>query len=169
MHRIFVVGVALVLLRGVNAQEETPESKVLGQWVGTWKTEVVSKPAEWTPKEMKTTGTITCKRILGGKFVEESGSSLAQGMEHRVIWGYDPQRKAYRNWFYDSQGTILEGSGTWDAKTKTMTWKNEAGSGLSGTSTHRFLDADTYEWTYIVKDAGGKVYVDVKGKHTRSR
>jgi hypothetical protein len=154
---------------GVNAQDETPESKVLSQWVGTWKTEVVSKPAEWTPKEVKTTGTITCKRVLGGKFVEESGSSLAPGTEHRVIWGYEPRRKVYRNWFFDSQGNTLEATGTWDAKAKTMTWKSDPGPGLSGTATHRFLDADTYEWTYTIKDAGGKVYLDVKGKHTRSK
>src|SRR5207249_3179121 len=136
------VGLGMILSSGINAQEETPESKVLGQWVGTWKTEVHSKPAEWSPQEVKFIGRITCKWILGGKFVEESGSSLAEGTEHCVIWGYDPERKSYRFWFFDSHGSILEAQGTWDAKTKTMTGKSEPGPGLTGTSTHRFHSAD---------------------------
>lgn len=167
MSRMLAASFGLILLGGIHAPEETPEAKVLGQWVGTWKTEFVSKPAEWNPKEVTSTGRITCQWILGGKFVEESGSSLGEGTEHRVMWGYDPQRKTYRYWFFDSHGNITESQGTWDAMTNTMTSKSEAGPGLTGTSTHRFHNADSYEWTYVVKDAGGKVYLDAKGKHTR--
>jgi hypothetical protein len=167
MCRILAIGLGLILAGGVHAQELSAEQKVIGQWVGTWKTEVVNKRAEWNPNEVTATGTITCKWILGGKFVEESGSSLGPGVEHRLVLGYDPQRKAYRDWFFNSQGDTIEGEGTWDAKTSTMTWKSEAGPGLTGTATHHFFNADSYEWTYVVKDGAGKVYFDVRGKHTR--
>jgi hypothetical protein len=167
MSRILVISFGLIFAGGVHAQEQTPELKVLGQWVGTWKTEFVNKVAEWNPKEVTATGSITCKWILGGKFAEESGSSLGAGVEHRLILGYDPERKVYRDWFFNSEGNTVEGLGTWDPKTSTMTWKAEAGPGLTGTARHHFLNADAYEWTYVVKDGAGKVYLDMKGKHTR--
>src|SRR6266852_4330436 len=128
MSRILTVGLGLILLGGVNAQEKTPESKIRGQWVGTW------------------------KLILGDKFVGASGSSSTKGSEWRWILGYDAQQKAYRYWFFDSEGDTVEAIGTWDEKTSTMTWKAEAGPGLIGTATHRFLNADSYEWTYVVKN-----------------
>src|SRR5436309_3305946 len=34
-----------------------PELKVLEKFVGTWDSETVAKPAEWTPKGVKTKGT----------------------------------------------------------------------------------------------------------------
>jgi hypothetical protein len=167
MKRILAVGFGLILLGGASAQEQAPELKVLDRWVGTWKTEAINKPAEWNPKETKIAGTVTGKWILGSKFVEESWSSQAGGSEHRFLWSYDPQRKMYRNWFFGSDGTTGEGTGTWDEKTNTMTWKTEPGPGLTGNATCRFLDADTYEWTYIIRDGAGKAYLDMKGKHTR--
>src|SRR2546427_8518000 len=112
MRQILAVAFSLMVLGGARGQEQSAESKVLNQWVGTWKTEFVNKPAEWNPKETKMTGTITCKWVLGGKFVEEVGASLGKGIEHRVLWGYDPQKKAYRYWFFDSNGTTGEGVGT---------------------------------------------------------
>lgn len=167
MRRIIAGGLSLMLLSVAQGQDKSPESKVFNQWVGTWKTEFINKPAEWNPTEKRMAGNITCKWILGGKFVEEVGSSLGQGIEHRVLWGYDSQKKTYRYWFFDSTGTIGEGLGTWDEKTSTMTWKTDPGSGLVGTATHRFLNPDSYEWTYVIRDTQGKLYLDYQGKHKR--
>jgi uncharacterized protein DUF1579 len=167
MRRTLAVGLTLAFVAAAGGDELSPEAKVLDRWVGTWKTEVVNRPSEWAPEAATTAGSITCKWVLGGKFVEESGSSLAKGAEHRVLWGYDSQRKAYRNWFFSSGGDTVEGAGTWDARTSTLTTTSDAGSGRTGPATHHFLDADTCEWTYVVKDADGKVYLDVKGKHTQ--
>jgi hypothetical protein len=50
-----------------------------------------------------------------------------------------------------------------------MTWKSDAGPGMTVTLYHRFVDADNYEWAYLIKDAGGKTYLDMKGKHTRAK
>lgn len=169
MSRVLAVGLTLIFCGAAAAQEKTAESKILNQWVGTWKTEFVNRVAEWNPKEVKATGAITCKWILGGKFVEEAGFSTSPGVEHRLLWWYDSNRKAYRQAFFSSEGTTLETSGTWNEKTSTMTWQSDAGPGMTAISTHRFLDADTYEWTYIIRDAGGKTHLDMKGKHTRTK
>ena len=39
--RILAVGFGLILLGETSGQEQTSESKVLGRWVGIWKTEVL--------------------------------------------------------------------------------------------------------------------------------
>jgi hypothetical protein len=167
MRPALAVAISLAALNGSAAQQDSPEFKILKRWTGTWKTEFVNKVTELNPKETRTTGTVTCKPVLGGKFIEEVGSSLGKGVEHSVIWGYDPQKKAYRYWFFDSTGTTGDGVGAWDETSRTMTWKTETGPGFTGTAIHRFLDDDTYEWTFVVRDAQGKAYVDYKGKHTR--
>src|SRR5687767_10371585 len=130
MRRILAVALGLIVGGAADAQEKTPEAEVLDRWVGTWKTEFVNKAAEWNPKEVKTTGKITCKWVLGGKFVEEAGSGT-NGVEHRVLWWYDTSRKAYRNAYFNSEGNATDATGTWDAKTTTMTWKAEAGPGMT--------------------------------------
>lgn len=169
MSRLLTVALVLgPFLASAYAQERPAESKVLDRWVGKWKTEVVHKPTEAEPKETKTTGTITCKSILRGMFVEEAGSTSQDGVEHRVIWGYDPQRKVYRSWFFNSKNVSTTHDGQWDEKTSTMRWKADLGNGLTSEAEHHFLDANTYEWTLKVKDKSGKVQVDARGKHTRA-
>ncbi len=48
-----------------------------------------------------------------------------------------------------------------------MTWEGDAGDGRKSHGVHHFIDADRYEWTSVTKDAAGKVYLDLHGKHTR--
>lgn len=57
----------------------------------------------------------------------------------------------------------------WDEAASTMKWQGDLGSGITSESAHHFIDQDHYEWTMTVKDRGGKVCLDVKGKHTRAR
>jgi len=168
MNRLLAV--ALVLgpcVAAAAAQERTAEAKVLDRWVGKWKTEVVHLPTDAQPKEVKVTGTITCKPILGGNFIEEAGTN-SLGVEHRVLWGYDPEKKVYRSWFFDSKNTSTMHNGKWDEKTSTMRWKGNLGDGVTSEAEHHFLDANTYKWTLVVKDKAGKVLVDARGKHVRA-
>jgi hypothetical protein len=144
-----------------------PELTVLDQFVGTWNTEVTYNPAVATARQERVTGKITSKWVLGGRFVQEEGRSLGSDRDHMVLWSYDPQKKAYRSWFYDSVGSANESQGQWDEKSKTLSWKADLGDGMTYVSRHHFIDKDTYEWDYVVTDKDGKVYMDVHGKHTR--
>ncbi len=169
MKPFAAISMSLLFCASATAQEKTPDAKVLDQWVGNWKTEFVNRVSEWNPKEVKSTGAITCKWILNGKFVEEAGASTAPGVEHRVLWWYDPEQKLYRLAFYSSEGTTITATGTWDEKTKTLTSKSDGMPGMTAVSTNRFLSPDLYEWTYVIRDAGGKSYLDMKGRHTRMK
>lgn len=153
-------------LAAARAEDRPAPYKVLDRWVGKWKTDIVHKPTNAESVETRTSGTITCTPILGGTFLEEIGAT-SDGVEHRVLWGYDPERKVYRCWFFDSKNSRTTHEGQWDEKTCTMRWKGDLGDGRTSEAEHHFLDANTCEWTLKVKDSAGKVLVDAQGKQTR--
>ena len=152
-----------------NYQQEQTESpsKVLAQWVGNWQTKVVVKPTKQNPKKSVFTGKIQCQWILNKKFVEEVSVGKNAKIHHRYLLGYDPKKKVYRSWFFASDGTFLESTGTWNAQTKTMTWKTDLRDGTTSNEMHRFIDSDTYEWTSIARDKAGKIILNLYGKHRR--
>ena len=78
----------------------SPELQVLERLIGTWDTVEVAKPAEWTPKEVRTTSTSTrtwgvgqesCYGVVA-KFGRQGGLVLAylrpktEGISALVVW-----------------------------------------------------------------------------------
>jgi hypothetical protein len=144
-----------------------PESKVLARWLGTWECRAVFKRAQWNPEERRITETKTCKWILGGKFLEETGRSQEPKREYRAISGYDAQRAVFRSWLFDSEGNTSEWIGTWDGETTTMTWTSDLDIGVDARMLSRFVGPDNYEITVIVKDKTGKTLMHVQAEHVR--
>src|SRR5712692_5462637 len=137
-----------------------PQLKVLEKFVGTWDSETVGKPAEWTPKGVKTTGTNKYEWVLGGRFMqntEQIGDAAVLGW-----WTYDTSAKAYRGWFFMSDGSIVEWKGQWDNEAGGLRMEADMGNGIVLTGVNRFPDKDTYEWAYLAKDKAGRVYLDAK-------
>jgi hypothetical protein len=162
-----VILVAAVFGSDASAQDTVDPANVLKRFVGTWKTKVTHKPAEWTPEEGTVEGRITIKLVLDGRFIEETGRTLDEDVEHRVLWGYDTRRQAFRSWFFDSRGISLDWTGKWNEKERKMVWEENAPDGMKSLAEHHIIDADHYEWKSVTKDAAGKVYLDLRGKHTR--
>jgi hypothetical protein len=156
-----------LLVSDSRGQEAVDPESVLKQFVGSWKTEISFKSAEWTPEARTVHGEMTIKPILNGKFIEETGRTLGEDTEHRVLWGYDARGQAFRCWFFDSQGTAIDWTGKWNPRTRTMVSEGSLPDGLTSHSEHRFLKPDYYEWTSVTKDKSGKVFLDMHGKHTR--
>lgn len=148
---------------------ESPELKELGRLIGTWDTDVTFKPAIWQPEGRRVKGSVKSEWTLGGRFVRELGRSLAEDVEHTLMATYDTKKKAYRSWSFDSTGSALEWQGRWDGDTKTLTWESDLGDGLKAVSKDHFTDKDHYEIDVLVKGADGKVYMDMKAKHSRRR
>lgn len=144
-----------------------PELKMLERYIGNWTTETVKKPAEWTPKEERMTGTLTNEWLLDRRFVQQRGKE-SNGMEHVQMKTYDPQRKQYRLWHFDTAGTAADSTGKWDEDSKTMTWSSER-NGITGTNVVRFVGNDAIEWNLVAKDRGGKLYLDMGGRFSRRK
>ncbi len=144
-----------------------PEMKVLEKRVGKWTTVTRIKAAEWTPQAGELKGHEKIERVMHGRFIQ--GKVRTQPGNVEAIWlaTFDTNKKAYRLWYFSSQGDIVETGGKWDSKTNTLEWRNEPQPGISAISHWRFLSDDTFEWDLIAKDRDGKVYLDMAGKLTR--
>ena len=146
--------------------ERSAEQKVLDRHLGNWQATVVIHKAKWQPNETRATGAISSVRILGGRFTQ-TNSEGSDGSTSIALATYDVQRKCYRVWWFSSQGTVAESKGKWDAKTKTMTWRNKNDDGVTSVGKVRYPDDNTVEWSSVAKDAEGEIGFHVEGKATR--
>lgn len=138
------------------AEPALPELKPLDRFVGSWTgsvegTDITSESeTEW---------------ILGGRFLQQKYSTSA-GEEGMILRTYDPNTKKYAQWMFDSNGGVVQQTGTWDAETNTLTVEGQAGGVLVVTKAH-FPKPDTEEWSISVQDRDGKVLREFKGKNVR--
>jgi hypothetical protein len=143
----------------------SPEQQVLDRFLGNWKTTYTVPKAEWTPEARTGSATITFERVLGGAFLLER-SEHADKSSGMIVRTYDAARKQYRGWGFLSDGQSNEGTGTWDARAKTFTWKVPGPTFLT-TARHTFTDDDTFAWDVVVTGTDGKALFRMEGTSTR--
>ena len=140
-----------------------PEMKVLERFVGTWKVEQKRKNADGL--EIWGFGRATSKIVLGGRYL--AYTAITGKDEAYSLFTYDESKRKYRSWFFDSNGSQSEWSGTWDDATKTLTRTANLGRGNTGTATSKFLDDNTIEFSLVLKNRDGKVFVAMNSWFTR--
>ena len=152
---------------GDEATTRSPELKVLSRFVGTWDAESVSKPAAWTPQELRETSIEVDEWVLDGWFVQ--GTTKGRGGKANAISmiTYDPMRKEYHFSHFSTGGFVSQWSGQWDEANQTFSLRGDAAKGITSTGTVHFIDRDRREFHLIAKDRDGKVYYDVQGTSTR--
>jgi hypothetical protein len=144
------------------------EMKVLQRLIGTWDAAAVARPAVWTPKEVRTTSKVVRKWALDGRLLQDT-SEISDGSEALSLLTYDPARKAYRSWWFNSEGHTSKSTAQWDAASKTLSFKADLPDGLTSHASVRFIDQDRHDWTVRVTDGDGKVYFDGEWKVTRRK
>ena len=102
--------------------------------------------------------------VLDGHF--QQAAIRGDEREAREIHRYDAQSRVYQKWTFDSNGSAGYWTGAWNEESETMTWSFDVGF-IKGTMVDRFVDADKYETTLIMKDGGGKLLLDVRTEHIR--
>jgi hypothetical protein len=137
-----------------------PELKVLEKFVGTWDSESVSKPAAWTPKEVREKSMEVNEMALDGWYLQGSSRTPEGKVLAIVMNSYDPPEKTYRIWRFLPVGRNDQWTGQWDEATSTLTIKTDIGHGMTATGAIHFTDQDHHELHFLVKDSEGKVYVD---------
>jgi len=146
-----------------------PELKVLEKRIGTWTTETVVKPGPWNPTGQKATGVETTEWILGGRFLQTRNANRPANPDNMSLCTYDPQLKAFRTWYCDDQGFVNDMTGQWDEAAQTLNWTSEAKNGFRATAAMRIAGPDNIEWQMAVKDADGKVMLEMAGKLERKK
>jgi hypothetical protein len=167
-HILAVVVMSASVALGGEGPAKPPELKVLQRFVGAWDAETVSKPAVWTPKEVREKYVEVRELVVDGWFVEGKGRS-ADGKAALFSWmmTYDPTKKEYREWLFLAGGVSAEWSGPWDEAAKTFSLTGDAGGGITSKLTVRLIDKDRMEFSIVAKGRDGKLYQDGKGTLTR--
>lgn len=136
------------------------ELRVLDRMVGTWDAVHIMKPAVWTPDGDRTTSTIKREWILDGRFLLDT-SKHSTGQEGMSLLSFDARRKAYRSWWFNSEGHRSQNHGEWHEKTQTLTLVSDTEDGKTTRGSARFPDPDHQVVEIKVTDADGKVYFDM--------
>lgn len=165
---LLLAGVAGPSSPADEAPARPPELKALGRFIGTWDTKATVKVAEWSPKEVRTTGSVKCEWVLGRRLIQGKGNESPK-QQFLMQWTYDVNRKAYRTWFFNSAGTVAEWSGTWKPGPRTFVLTNDLGNGITDTLTARFVDDSTVEWTSEAKGRDGKLYFAMDARWSRRK
>jgi len=153
-------------VRGQETKTPPPEMKVFHKMVGAWQSEATSKVAEWTPEETHTKGTSKNDLILEGHFLLSRNFDSQGKLSDIHLFTYDKEQQAYRQWFFNSNGSTLESTGKWDEGSSTLTLTNETRA-ITGVFSMHFVDKDSAQWSVVSKDQQGKLYLDLHGKTTR--
>jgi hypothetical protein len=178
MYLLVLPFLALLCSLGCNGEDKKsaeepakpPELKALGRLIGTWKDEATYKVAEWTPKKRTETLVYRDEWTLNGRFLQSRGREEGDGKaEDLQLMTFDPEKKVFRRWYFDSDGATNESTGKWDGKTNSFTWTGDLGDGITAVSVWTLADEDTVVWSRIAKDKDGKVYLDIEGKAVRRK
>jgi hypothetical protein len=144
-----------------DRQKRSPELHVLDRFVGVWDAETTMKiPGKEVAKEK---GTETRKWSAGGKFVYFENS---EGAEFHMLLTYDPGSENY-------PGVIIAGAfrtlvtGTWNAKTSTMTFSATFPDGNRFVSSHQFTDDGHAEASSRTTSPAGEVVMERTWKQTK--
>lgn len=168
---ILAFGVLVALLSSecpAQAPVKPDELKVLERFIGKWKFEFISRPAEWTPKEVRMTGTSSNEWLLDGR-LQQHKVKFDQGGDGIELWTFDARRRSFRSWSFDDDGRVSEMSGSWDVKTNTLTRKSEIAQGITLVLTTRFVDNQSREIVGVAKDSEGNIYLDFRTKVSRTK
>lgn len=147
--------------------KEVPELQALANYVGTWDVAITSKDSPFSKGES------TATWILDGRFVQQTGvlksDDGATVLKVTTLMTYDSEKKMYRMWSFLSNGATSEGTGTWDATTRTMTSTGRQGEATTTTTTATFSDNGIEEWLFITKNRNNEVVGRFGGTNTRRK
>jgi Protein of unknown function (DUF1579) len=152
--------------------KDVAELKVLANWVGTWDVEMTVKPNPNLPDNLQLKGEVTGRWVLGGRFVDQSGSASAgngaPATRVTTMMTYDTRANTYKSWVFFSSGIVLATDGKWDAATRTMTSTGrDPESGVTARIKATFPEDGVERWSSIETDRDGKVIAETTGKNTR--
>ena len=107
-----------------HAACDAPQHRQFDFWLGEW--DVVAP--EGAPEPGKLLGRNRITRSLSGCGIEEHWTG-ASGVEGKSLNGWDPARKAWRQFWIGSDGVVLELEGALQGKAMVMTGELPAAAG----------------------------------------
>ena len=158
---------AILLITTVNSAAISQEMKVLNRYVGTWKSHIVFQPAAWSPRKEEVTGTTKIEWILKDQF--QMITRQSDKYEILEIQRYDEGTKKFHRWNFDANGGTSFWMGSWDDKSRTMTWEYvDFGMGIKGKMVDSFTSEGEYQTMTVMEDNSGRLlFLDTHATYTR--
>ncbi len=155
-----------VAARADETTNRSAELQVLERFVGAWDVEATLAPKGGQETRHKTVSSRAWS--LGGKFIrfDDPNRESPERVEFQMLLTYDPEAKNY-------PGIAMSGpsrffiTGTWDAKTQTMSFDAELPDGNKLASTHRFINERQAIASGAIKSPSGEVLLKLSWNQTR--
>lgn len=178
MRTILAAASLVLVVVGESGYAQQPREKprelaALRQFVGDWTTEVTSKPAEWTPQEVKYRTSNHVEFVPNGWFLQHLEVNYIVGEPEKVtkaIWfqTFDTTSKKYVTWWFQSSGLIGQSIGTWDATKQAFTSAEvEPPPGVTSRFEERFRGAGTIDGSLIFSGNNGRRMFEMVWTRTR--
>ena len=154
--------------RKTTKTQQSQELIVLQRFIGSWQWQVVSRPAD-TSKSFALAFTDKVEWILRGRMIEHK-MTWSPGNAHGLsLVTYDAEKREYREWHFESNGSIPRGEngGKWDESTQTLSLNGADPDGATTAQTLRFIDSDTIDWAMVSRDHTGEVVLKMDGRGKR--
>jgi len=147
--------------------EKPTELEALAQYVGDWTSDVTSKQAVWTPKEVKYRTSNHAEFVLTGRYLQHIEVNHIVGEPEKVtkaIWfqTFDAASSKYVTWFFQSTGIIAHLTGTWDAATQSFHYTDvEPPPDTTNKFSERSRDAATIDGSLVFSGNDGRKMFDM--------
>ncbi len=168
MKRTLIATVGLLAaLLNCSAQDQKPESEelnVLEHFAGTWEIDLRVKPVGG--EEFKSEVISHRSWSKGGSFIRFEEPATVAGPEFQMLMTYDPKYGNYPGVMM-SGPLQMEITGTWDEKSKTMSFESTSPDGNLWTSTHKFVGKDRAEARGVVKSPDDELVMEISWNQTR--
>jgi hypothetical protein len=155
--------------------------KLLANGVGTWTYTVKFWMSPDAPP-MESSGTAVAREVMGGRYfiTDHSGKMQMPGPDGKLmdaefkgmsVEGYDNAKKKFVSSWIDNMGTgIMNSEGTYDAASKTLTYRAEyepmPGMKTKVRETVKLTDKDHHAFEFF-EDRGGKEVKTMEIHYTR--
>jgi len=166
----FILFGTLAVCNSLSAQqspEKPRELEALAQYVGDWTSDVTSRPAIWTPKEVRYQTSNHAEFVLNDWFLKHIEVNHVNGDPDKVtkslfVWTFDPGLKKYVGWTFNSRGIITKVTGTWDVSNKTFTHADtDPPPNTTSKLTETFTNATTIDGRLVFTGNDGRKMFDM--------
>lgn len=141
---------------------------VFAKDIGTWDIELTVTPAPGAPSVVQRA--TTENRMLGGRWLIVDYRAES-GFEGHGVYGWDDAKRSYIGTWVDSmQGGVARSTGTWDAKSRTMSFVTQGaqqGRNFRYREVSQLLEDGMQLYTNLVPTPEGGEFEMIRATHRR--
>lgn len=156
-------------------QEKPSELELLGQYTGDWTSDVTSKPAVWTPREVRYRTENHAEFVLDGWFLQHIERNRIVDDPERVgksIWfsTYDRRLEKFVTWYFQSSGLMGRSQGDWDPQQHMFYFHDDdPPPGTTNVFTEEFNDSGDIEGRLAFVGSDTRIMFAMEWTRTRAR